>query len=69
MDREILVFSRDDGTDMFITVINNSESDILLKLSSMAKGVISESEGNRIRVRKQSSEIIKAKHKTQILNL
>ncbi|MBQ3017237.1 MAG: glycoside hydrolase family 13 protein [Clostridia bacterium] len=69
MDSEILVFSRDDGTDMFITVINNSESDILLKLSSMAKGVISESEGNRIRVRKQSSEIIKVKHKTQILNL
>lgn len=68
-DNEILVYSRDNGKDTFITVINNSDKDLTMLFSSDVSACINKTNDKRITVKKACSEIIKANSKTKILNI
>ncbi len=68
-DNEVLIYSRDNANDVLFTVINNSDRDLSLAFSSDVNSLIHKDFGKRITVKKESSEIIKAKYKTRILNI
>ena len=68
-DNETLIYTRDDGKDALFTVINNSDNDLDLLLSSEAQALISKKTGNKIMVAKHSSEIIKTTRKTKLKTL
>ena len=68
-DDSLLIFARENYEDVIFTVINNSENNIILNLSSDALGLISNASGKQITVGSYRAEIIKAKTKTRIKNL